>query len=123
MPLVDIDCPTCGPVEDIWPVEQAGRIPMGHPCLCPDCNGEAMRVLRNSVNQDCGENIRFSRALGVHPDLVASGEAYKIHPGANFVKTPGGMFALEIKGRSEKLRRMKERAAYTGKDFVERDPD
>jgi rubredoxin len=118
MPLIGVECPVCGYVEDLVSVANAPKI--GSDYNCPEC-GASGKSCYTKGTTDCGEHTRLSRALGVHPDLIANGEAFKIHPGANFVKTDGGMYALEIKGRGEKIRRMRERAAYTGKGFVERD--
>jgi hypothetical protein len=116
MPMIGCICPDCGYVEDIVSCKDAPKI--GGDYKCPECGKMGTSCYTNGTI-DCGEHVRLSRALGVHPDMIESGEAFKIHPGANFVKTAGGMFALEIKGRGEKLRRMKERSTYTGMQLNE----
>lgn len=120
MPLVTIDCTECGLIETIESVKWAGDNKTGYPCKCPECGNEATRIIEQGVIQAEG-HVRYSRALGFHPDQVADGTAAKIHPGANFVKTEGGMYALEILNRGDKLRRMKERSRYTGKELNEAD--
>ena len=121
MPIVNIDCVNCGSIETFESCRWCGENKTGHPCKCPDCGGIAARVFVRSDNPDCGENVRYSKALGFHPDDVADGTANSIHPGARFVKTAGGMYEMEIKGRHEKLQRMRERERYTGKAFYEGD--
>lgn len=120
MPLVDIECSKCGLVTDIFSVKQAGEIRLGDPCTCPECGGNATRILQPNVitNED---HPRVSKALGFHPDQVEDGTAQSIHPGAEFVKTKGGMYGLVINNRAEKLQRMKERSKYTGHALYEDD--
>jgi hypothetical protein len=93
------------------------------PVSCPECNGHSCRIVYRSRHEHKSdqclvdvlerENTRWSLALGVQPCQVE--EASKMHPGARF-REDG---AMEIRSRSDKLRRMKERSKATGQEWVE----
>lgn len=87
---------------------------------CAECGGELQAGFHTST-WDTGDITRLSRALAVHPAQMQDGTAQKMHPGANFIKSEGGMYLLEIHSRHEKLQRIKERSSFTGKEYCERD--
>jgi hypothetical protein len=116
--MIGVECPKCGYVEDLVSVANAPRIGGDYPC--PEC-GTIGKSCYTHGECDCGEHVRLSHALAVHPDMIADGTAQKIHPGANFIETPGGMYALEIRSRHDKLKRMRERERYTGMTLHESD--
>lgn len=121
MPLVDIKCPKCGEFETYFTLDEAGKIRLGDPCKCPQCGDDAERIHKPSVNPLTGELERLSRALAIPAEMVKSGVADQIHPGATWRPTKGGMMAMVIKSRSEKLRRIKERSNYTNIEYFEGD--
>jgi hypothetical protein len=119
MPVVDIQCSRCGQIETIESVKWAGENKLGYTCKCPECGRDAVRTIEAGVTLDCEDHPRLSRALGFHPDQIADGTAQRIHPGAEFIKTKGGMYALSIRNRAEKIQRMTERSRYIGKTLHE----
>jgi len=81
------------------------------PC---ECSGDGKRCI-SLPNTDMVANVRYSETLGVHPDQVADGSAFKMHPGASF----DAQGRLRINNRKEKLQRIKERNEYLGTHLAE----
>ena len=110
MPFYDYECVCGNAFEDIQPMSKCRE-----PQPCPECGKLAEKVIRGSGSA-AGDMIRISTSLGVHPTQVISGEANKIHPGAEFNKR-GDMI---IHSRTEKLQRMQERSKAMGVNLIEK---
>lgn len=101
MPLYEYTCEKCGEVVDL----QFTMKDMPHTAPC-ECGGTMGRTFSsgNAPNLDV-EHVRYSLALGMNPEQIASGEAARIHPGAEF----DSRGLMKIHNRAEKLKRIKER--------------
>lgn len=101
MPIYEYLCEHCKQIFEKFEIMQNSQ----NDQECPDCSGVGKRII-SQCSTDLKENPRWSKALGVHPKQVASGEAYKVHPGATFNSKNGDML---ISSRKEKLKRCAER--------------
>lgn len=104
-------CSNCGVFDEHFSMVDAPPVGSTIPCRC----GSVATRIFSAVHTDMVENVRYSMALKVHPDEVRDGTANRMHPGAEF--TPDG--TMVIHSRKEKLKRMKERSAATGQQWVE----
>ncbi len=105
MPIYNYVCPRCGAEDDDICLFRNKEYPT---CTC----GRRMIDDFNSrTTKTGGDKKRVSFALGVHVSQISSGEAEKIHPGAEF-DSDGNMM---IKNYTEKKQRMRERG------YVDRD--
>lgn len=101
MPIYEYTCEKCGnTAEHSFSMKE-----MPHSIPCP-CGKSMTRSFSagNSPNLDVG-HVRYSLALGMDPAQIASGEANRVHPGAEF----DSRGLMKIHNRAEKLRRIKER--------------
>lgn len=112
MPIYCFKCEECGLVHD----DLRQMCDSNKPSVCKKCGGVAERAIGFESPGIISEgNIRISRSLAQPIDKVKSGEAFKIHPGADFNKpNRAGMCSMNINSRSEKLRRIKERSKING---------
>jgi putative FmdB family regulatory protein len=101
MPLYDYACDECGDTAERF----FGMKEMPHSIPCP-CGASMVRVFNagNAPNLDV-EHVRYSLALGMSPEQIASGEAARVHPGAEF----DSRGLMKIHNRTEKLKRIRER--------------
>ena len=101
MPLYEYTCGKCGEVvEMLFSMKE-----MPHTIEC-ECGNRAERSFsaEGSFKVDA-ENVRYSLALGMNPDQIVSGEAARVHPGAEF----DHLGRMKIHNRAEKLKRIRER--------------
>ena len=86
--------------------------------VCEKCGGQRERdfeIERRNMVMKPGENIRNSRSLAMSEADIKSGEAFKVHPGANFGNpNRAGKCPMIIHDRCEKLKRIKERSKALG---------
>ncbi len=86
--------------------------------VCKECGGKRERDFQTEnqrMTMKSGENIRNSRSLAMSEADIKSGEAFKVHPGANFGDpNRAGKCPMIIHDRREKLKRIKERSKALG---------
>ena len=101
MSLFNFICEECTETtsEFFWPKEEKT------PPICERCSGKTYRDWTIGNHHTTGDKGRLSSALGVHPSQIASGEAEKIHPGAQY-NHRGDMI---LKNRAEQKQRLNER--------------
>lgn len=100
MPLYDYTCDKCGStVERHFTMKD-----MPHEIDCT-CGSKMYRSFGAGCFNVDADNVRFSLALGMNPEQISSGEAQRVHPGAEFDE----LGRMKISNRAEKLKRMRER--------------
>ena len=86
--------------------------------ICRQCGGQRVKDYDETCKKTvmkAGENIRNSRSLAMSEADIKSGEAFKVHPGANFGDpNRAGKCPMIIHDRCEKLKRIKERSKALG---------
>ena len=104
MPVYDFACPKCGNFDNICQIADRNKT-----TECPICGTDSERDIEHEVqtcsafDETCKEHVRWSNSMGCNPRQIP--EMMRRYPGSNY--SPDGK--LEIIGRKDKLKKMKER--------------
>ncbi len=99
MPIYNYVCPRCGAEDDDICLFRDKEYPT---CTC---GRRMIDDFKPRTTKTYGDKERVSMALGVHISQIESGEAERIHPGAEFDHNQN----MVIKNLAERKQRLRER--------------